>query len=263
MIRGHNQSPILELFPSPSLPSSYSSEPALDSCPRRRRLAYEHPPISHKTPQLTPHRRKECRRIQETIRPLIIVNHRPQTPRALRRPPAPPAFRTVTTPLRDHPQSQPQMTTTGRSHRARTIITLLTQGAKTSITRQHPPRHLTSHFSYLPPPHPRCPAQHALRMSQTVLPPLTLSDETVHLPTVLQTQIFPILPAVVSPQAPPTLQQALSQRQSLDFPSPLIRPSSLQRDNNLLFPLNPLERARHVESRCKEHLSGPSEQFFI
>ena len=151
----------------------------------------------------------------------------------------------------------------GRSHHARTIITLLTQGAKTSITRQHPPRHLTSRFSCLPPPHPRCPALHALRMSQTVLPPPTLVVETVHLPTSLPIRIFPILPAVVSLQVPPTPQQALPQRQSLDFPSPLLRPSSPQRDNNLLLPLIPVERARHVENRCKEHLSGPSEQFFI
>ena len=212
MIRGHSQSPILELFPSPSLPLLHSSGPVLDSYPRRRRPTYENPVISHKTPQLTPDRRKEWRQIQETTRPLIIVNHRPQTPRALRRPLAPPAFQTVTILLRDHPQSQPRMTTTGRSLRARTIITPFTQGAKTLITPRHPPRHLTNRFSCLPPPHPRCPAPHALRTSLTALTPPTLSVGTVHLPTVLLAQISPILPAAVSPKSPPIPQQALYQR---------------------------------------------------
>lgn len=50
MIRGHSQSPILELFPSPSLPSSYSSKPVLESRAGRRRPAYDLPLILHKTP---------------------------------------------------------------------------------------------------------------------------------------------------------------------------------------------------------------------
>jgi hypothetical protein len=224
VIRGHSQSPILELFPSPSLPSSYSSEPVLESCARRRRRpAHEHPVISHKTLQPTPDRRKGWRQIQETMRPLIIVNHRPLTTRALKRLSTPPAFLTAITPLRGRRQSRTQMTTTERGLRARTIITLFTHGAKTSITRQHPPRHPTSPPSCLPPLRRQCPALHALRTPPPpALPLQTPSVETVYPPTALLAQIPPILPPVVSPQAPRILQQAPSQRQSLDFPSPLI-----------------------------------------
>jgi len=264
VIRSHSQSPILELFPSPSSPSPDSSEPVLESCARRRRLAHEHPAISYKTPQLTLNRRKEWRQIQETMRPLIIVNHRPPTTRALRRPPPLPASLTVTSPLPDHRPSQPQMITRGQGLRARTISTLLTRGAKTSITRQYPPRHPTNPPSCLQRPHLH---SQALRVSRTiplpVQPPPTPSVETVHLPTVLLAQIPPVLSAVVSPQASHTPQQVPSQRQSLDFQSPSIGRPSLRLDNNLVLPLNPVERARHVENLCKEHLSGPSEQCFI
>ena len=197
------------------------------------------------------------------MRPLIIVNHRPQTPRAPRRPPAPPAFLTVITPLRGHPQSQPRMTTAERGLRAKTIITLFTRGAKTSITPPHPPRHPTSPLSCPPPLHHHCQALHVLRTPPlTALPLPTHSAETVHLPTVLLPQIPPILPAAVSSQVLRILHQAPSHRQSLDFPSSLIGRSSLRRHNNLTLSLTPLERARHAENLCKGHLSEPSEQCF-
>ena len=198
------------------------------------------------------------------MQPLIIVNHRPQTTRAPRRPPSSPAFPTVITPLRDRQQTLTRMNTTGRGLRARTIITPFTQGAKTSITPQHPPRHPTGRPFYLQAPHLRCPALHA---SQTLLlpvwPPPTPSVEIVHLPTVLLAQICPILPAVFSPQVPRIPQQALSQRQFLDFPSLLIGCSSLPHDNNLVFWLYSTGRARHAESPCRGRLSEPSERYFI
>ena len=227
MIRGHRQSPILELFPSPSSPSPYSSEPILESCTRRRRPAHEHPAISYKTPQLTLDSRKEWRQIQGIMRPLIIVNHRPQTTRAPRRPPALPAFLTVTTPLRDHRPSQIRMISTGRGLHARTIITLLTQGAKTSITRQHRPRHLTSRLSPFRPLHPQCPAPRALRTPRLpAWPPQTPDVETVHPPTALLAPIPPIPSALFTLQVSHTPQQAPFQRQSLDFQPPSIGHSS-------------------------------------
>ena len=220
MIRGHRQSPILELFPSPSSPSSHSSEPILESSTRRRRPAYEHPAISPKTPQLALDSRKEWRQIQETMPPLIIVNPRPQTTRPPRRPPAPPASLTVTTPLPDHRLSPARMITTGRGLRARTSTILPTQGAKTSITRRRLPRHLTSLLSCLRPLHPQCPAPRALRTPPpTVWPLPTPNVETVHPPTALPTRIPPILPPVVGLQVSHTPQRATSQRQSLDFQS--------------------------------------------
>lgn len=198
------------------------------------------------------------------MRPLIIVNHRPRTPRAPRRPPALPVFLNAIIPLRGHRQSQPRMTTTERGLRARKIITLFTQGAKTSITPQLPPRHLTSLPSCRPPPHPHCQALHVSRtLHPTALPLPTPSVETVHLPTVLLAQISPILPAVVSPRVPRILRQALFHRQSPDFPSPSIGRSSLQLDNNPSSSFNLLGRARHVGSQCRGHLSGLSERCFI
>jgi len=172
------------------------------------------------------------------MRALIIVNHRPQTSRALRCPLAPPAFLTVTTPLRDHRPSQTQMISTGQGPRARTTTTRLVQGAKTSITRQHPPRHPTNRLTCLRPPRLQCPALHALRTSPPQALPLpTPSVGTAHLPTVLLAQIPQILPAVSSPQVPHTPQQAASQRQSLDFQSPPIGRSSPRRDNDLALSL--------------------------
>ena len=172
------------------------------------------------------------------MRPLIIVNHRLQTTRALRCPPAPPVFLTVTTPLRDHRPSQTQMISTGQGLRARTTTTRFAQGAKTSITRQHPPRHPANRPTCLRPPRLQCPVLHVLRTLLPQAPPLqTPNVGTAHLPTVLLAQMPPILPAVFSPQAPRTPQQAASQRQSLDFQSPPIGRSSLRRDNNLALSL--------------------------
>ena len=142
-----------------------------------------------KWPQLTPHSRREWRRNQKNIRPLIVVSCRSQTPRAFRHRAS---FLTPIIPLSRPRQPQPQMTIAERGMKI--FI------AKTPITRQLP----LPHMKYLLP----CP-QHlhlhclALHAPPTPPPPMfplpTPSVETAHLPTF---PISQILPAVVTHRAP-------------------------------------------------------------